>query len=305
MKTCLVIHNPYSGKYIKRDFRDKFLKELSDNGYDSEFVTTDYRGHAKSLVENTDSDLVISIGGDGTFSEIISGNAKRANSILLSHIPLGTANDIGAMYGYGRKVINNLRLILNGDVKDVDLCTINNIPFVYVTGFGKFFDISYTTPRDMKKKYGYLAYLAKALEELKTDTPKYHISYINDGKFVETDCVFLLATNSIRVAGTNGIYQNVSLNDGKFEVIMADVDTRKEMLSKMFALFTRKGETDPRFTFFHTDKLQVNFERNDNNPTWCIDGDAMEEKSKSYTLETKGKVKLLLPKKNLNKLFTR
>lgn len=305
MKHCLVIHNPYSGKYIKRDFKDKFLKELSDNGYESKFITTDYQGHAKRLVKDTDADLVISIGGDGTFSEIINGNNKREKKVLLSHIPLGTANDIGSMYGYDRGVIKNLKLILNGDIKEVDLCTINETPFVYVTGFGKFFDVSYTTSRDMKKKYGYLAYLMKALEEFKSETPKYHIRYINNGKFYEAKCAFLLITNSTRVAGTKGIYKNVSLDDGKFEVLMTDVDNRKDMISKMCSLLSKNGETDPRFTFFRTNKFQVEFDKESLTPTWCIDGDEMEENTNSYVIETKGKVKLLLPKKNLHQLFSK
>ena len=67
--------------------------------------------------------------------------------------------------GYEKNIIKNLKLLLNGEEKDIDICLINGQPFVYVAGFGKFVNISYDTPRSLKKKYGYLAYLIEGLKE--------------------------------------------------------------------------------------------------------------------------------------------
>lgn len=36
----------------------------------------------------------------------------------------------------------------------MDICTINDNPFVYVSTIGKFADVPYETPRDMKKSLG-------------------------------------------------------------------------------------------------------------------------------------------------------
>ena len=54
------------------------------------------------LVEELDSliDLVISVGGDGTFSEVMNGNLEREKQLVLAHLPVGTTNDIGHMYGF-------------------------------------------------------------------------------------------------------------------------------------------------------------------------------------------------------------
>ena len=160
MKKCVVIYNPNSGKAVKHDFTEEFTNILKEYNYDVNFIKTEYKGQAKEIVTNLEIvDLVISIGGDGTFNESMTGNLRRKERLVLAHIPMGTANDIGAMFGYEKNIFKNLKLLLNGVVKDIDICTINNQPFVYVAGFGKFVNISYETPRHLKKKYGYLAYL--------------------------------------------------------------------------------------------------------------------------------------------------
>ena len=157
MKKCALICNPNSGRNDKKALVKEFTKILLEKGYNTEVIFTKYSGHAKRIIENLEyKDLVISLGGDGTFNEIVTGNLKRKDKLILSHIPLGTTNDLGAMFGMGKDPCENLKMILNGVVKQVDICRINGNPFVYVAGVGKFVNIAYDTPRDMKKKWGSL-----------------------------------------------------------------------------------------------------------------------------------------------------
>ena len=128
-------------------------------GYNYNYIRTRYPGHAKEIVKNlTDTSLVISVGGDGTFNEIVSGNIERTDKLVLSHIPVGTTNDLRTLFGYSKDILKNIESILTGCDKQIDICMINDKPFVYVSGFGKFVSLSYETPRSSKAKYGYLAY---------------------------------------------------------------------------------------------------------------------------------------------------
>ena len=36
-------------------------------------------------------------------------------------------------------------------LKNIDICTINDQPFTYSAGFGKIVNVSYSTPRELKK----------------------------------------------------------------------------------------------------------------------------------------------------------
>ena len=108
MKTCAIIYNPNSGKIPREKIMPQFEKILNNYGYECINFQTEYKKHASKIVENLDEvDLVISIGGDGTFNEVMTGNLKRKKRLLLAHIPVGTTNDIGTMFGYGKNIISN------------------------------------------------------------------------------------------------------------------------------------------------------------------------------------------------------
>lgn len=167
IKNVLIIHNPNSG--LKKNIYKNLNKSKSlfeYYGYKYHYIETKYSGHAKKIVkELTDTDLVISVGGDGTFNEIVSGNIERDKPIVLSHIPVGTTNDLRSLFGIGKDILKNIEDILTGSDKQIDICMLNNKPFVYVSGFGKFVSLSYETPRQNKAKYGYLAYLTSAIKD--------------------------------------------------------------------------------------------------------------------------------------------
>ena len=88
IKNVLIIYNPNSG--LKKNIYKNLNKSKSlfeYYGYKYHYIETKYSGHAKKIVkELTDTDLVISVGGDGTFNEIVSGNIERDKPIVLSHI---------------------------------------------------------------------------------------------------------------------------------------------------------------------------------------------------------------------------
>ena len=175
MRKCVVIINPKCGNGRIKNNLAKFETILDNYNYDFEIIFTEYRKHATKIVlelEN-DIDLVISVGGDGTFSEVMNGNLKRENPLVLAHLPVGTTNDIGHMYGLGSNIFTNLKLILEGSVKEIDVGLINNYAFTYVASFGKFMDIPYQTPQELKKRLGYFAYLFEIFKRIFNNIPKY------------------------------------------------------------------------------------------------------------------------------------
>ena len=307
MNSCLVIYNPNSGKVKKENLKGNFIESfksiLNEYGYKVTFIDTHYKGHATKIVEKSPFyDLVISIGGDGTFNEVMRGNLNREERLLLAHIPLGTTNDIGAMWGYGKDIMMNLRQLLEGEVKEIDICTVNDKPFVYVAGFGKFMNIPYDTPRDLKKKYGYLAYLINAINIFKQKTQLYDLSFTVNGETYRGLYSFALITNATRVAGINNFYDNIKLNDNQFEVLFSNLTTKKDIIKTLALLVTNNITNVPGFYFYKTDKITITF-HNDLKYPWCIDGEELDENPRQYNIEIKKDVKVKLPKKNIDKLF--
>ena len=193
MKTCVVIYNPNSGHTLRRSNIASYKNLIERHGYRASFIGTEYKGHAKEIVSHIGYvDLVISMGGDGTFNEIVFGNLQRKQRLILAHIPVGTTNDVGVMFGYGHNIEKNIEACLTGVVKGMDICMINNRPFVYVAGFGKFLNIPYETPRKLKKKYGHFAYLVSGLKDFFQVTKNYDVTYEVNGEKIEGLYSFVL-----------------------------------------------------------------------------------------------------------------
>ena len=307
IKKCIIIYNPNSGKKKIKKYLPEIIKLLEKKDYESEVIVTKYKKHATKIIEELDNniDLVMSFGGDGTFNEIMTGNLKRKKQLLLTHIPVGTTNDIGAMLGYGKNIIENVKMSLRGVVKDFDIGMINNQPFIYVAGIGKFTNLSYETPRDLKKKIGQLAYLKEGIKTFFQKTKLYDISYKIDGEEYRGLFSLVLISNANHIAGIKNIYKDVKLDDNKFEIIFCNLKKKKDIIRTLYFLTMYDTSKVPGFYFYRTNKLKIKI-NNVEDDTWCIDGEKLEKDEKNeYEITIKNNIKVLVPKKNIKKLFNK
>jgi len=303
LKSCTLIYNPNSGRSLKQRHLKTYKKILTKYGYTPKIIGTQYRGHAKEIVNHIDkTDLVISMGGDGTFNEIMAGNLERRERLILAHIPVGTTNDVGVMFGYGKDTKQNLIQLLNGVVKEMDIGIINGHPFVYVAGFGKFMQISYETPRKLKKTYGHLAYLIEGLKEIFRPTKLYKLKYKVDGVEKTGYYSFMLISNANRIAGINNFYKDIKLDDDKFEVLFCNVRKRTDIIKTISLVAITDISKLAGVEFYKTNKLEIEF---DSYPkkAWCIDGEKLERAVLKYEIRNEQKVKIMMPKKNVAKNF--
>lgn len=305
MKTCVVIYNPKSGhrKISYKKFQ-RFEEILFDYGYETKIIFTEYRGHATEIMETLDHvDLVISIGGDGTFNEVVKGNIRRDKQLLQAHLPLGTTNDIGVMFGYGENLLHNLELAVNGVSKKIDICSINDVPFTYSACIGKYTDVPYMTPRKLKKRMGYLAYLIQIIKRLRIKkVPVYDVDFSCDGKKYSGKYTFIIVSSADRIAGINHIYKDIKLDDDKFEILFCALTKKIEIVRSAFYLIKGEIAKAPGFEFYRASEFKIDF-HNDQHMNWCIDGDKLDFVSDKYVMDNKAKIDLLIPRKKIDELF--
>ena len=301
MKKCVVVINPTSGHGLNERLACKIEEVLEEFKYIPEVYITEYSGHAEEIVEYANCDLLISVGGDGTFYEAMNGNFKRKKTLILGHIPVGTTNDIGHMYGLGRDIISNLREILSGVVKKVDICSINGRSFVYVASFGKFMEIPYETPQKLKHRIGHAAYLMSGTKEVFKRTPKYDVTYEIDGVKHNGQYTFIIISNANRIAGINNFYRDMKLDDHKFEVMFCSISNLAKLARAFYTLKTSDISYISGVECYKTDNIKITF--NEGMKPWCLDGEKYDGKTTFFEIKTDKCVEMLIPKKNIDKLF--
>ena len=248
MKKCVIIMNKQSGKKKKITTHQVFYDILRKYGYETEIIFTKAKGDAEKIIQGLDKsvDLVLSGGGDGTLNEIVSGNLKRHQPLTIAPLPMGSTNDVGNMYGLDRGIYENLEAILKGKAKKIDVCYINDTPFVYVACLGDYIDMAYATPRSLKEKYGKLAYIIFGAKRLLNKLHHYDIRFKVDGKEYEGTYSFIFISNSSRIAGMPDVYYDVKLDDKMFEVALANPKNKGELI-KLFALINTLDVKDRIF----------------------------------------------------------
>lgn len=304
MKKCIVLYNPNSGSgFSKRLF--KKLEEKLKKQFIVTIIQSEYRGHIEKIMTRLSKvDVVFTIGGDGTFNEAMSGNAKRDCPLLLGHLPVGTTNDVGHMFGMTKNILHDLDLLLNGCVRWVDTCYVNDKLFTYAAGIGKFMAVSYETPQRLKKKIGYAAYLVEGLKDLLTEKLyPYAVTYEINGQTYKDCCSFILISNSNRIAGTKFLARNVKLNDRKIEVLVCTIDNKNELIKQIMRLPSIKDISKiPGIKVYQTERIKLFFDDN-NKKTWTVDGEPYSEQTAIFDIYVDKTLPLLLPKKNVDKLF--
>ena len=304
MKKCIIIMNPESGKKKKITSYYDFYDVLRKYGYDTDIIFTKYKGDGKKIIQSLDDsiDLVISAGGDGTLNEIVAGNIKREKPLTIAPLPMGSTNDVGNMYGLDRSVLENLETLLKGNSKKVDICFINDTPFVYVACFGDYIDLAYATPRNLKKRYGKVAYILYGIKQIFNKISKFKIKYYVDDQLYEGEYSFIFVSNSSRIAGQPDVYYDVKLDDKMFEVALAKVNNKTEMLRMLVLLTTMEVKDIPGITYFQTDNFEIEF-LSKAKKSWCIDGEEYKQKTNKVVFSVEQKMKFQVPKEKIKKLF--
>ena len=301
-KVCSIIYNPNSSG-VKDTKVIEEMKNILQSNYDVKIYKSDQSGLGSKYVKeaNKISDLIISIGGDGTFNDIIRGISDEKQKALLSHIPMGTVNDLGKTFNLSNNPIESLKLILEGKETNIDVLTINGIPYAYVAAFGYLTCVSSETPEQLKKAFRKSAYIiyggSKALQKPEV----YKIKYVIDKKEYSTECILGAISNSKGFAGIE-MYNNFKLNDGKFEVMFVPNLSKLEMLKILKELGVDKKPIPSidKIIYHETSNIKIYFE---NVPTddWTLDGER-NNFSKEVEIKVGKQIKMLLPKKTVDTL---
>lgn len=116
---------------------------------------------ARTALDEYSPDVVIASGGDGTVGAVASALIGR-EGVVLGVIPRGTANALSAALGIPTELTDAAQVCLSSNSWTVDVGRCNGVPFLLLVGIGYEADVVQTADREMKRKYGPLAYMFSA-----------------------------------------------------------------------------------------------------------------------------------------------
>ena len=273
MKRVLFVINPVAGTMKAKPHLMKILQTLSDGDLSVTVYTTRAKGDASAYVaaHAGEYDEIVCCGGDGTLSETISGLINADLDIPIGYIPAGSTNDLARTLGLPTDIEKAAENIVKGVPTGFDIGLINGKKtFSYVASFGAFTRTSYATPQSMKNVLGHLAYILSGVKEL-GKIEKYDMTVEAGAEKLRGELIFGAVTNSLSVAGIFKLSPSrVSLNDGKFEVLL--IRTPKDIveLGRIVSHITDGSYEDPNLVFIQTDRIAVSCAKSS---PWTVDGE--------------------------------
>jgi diacylglycerol kinase (ATP) len=216
-----VIINPASGQ--KTDVLAKLNQVFVAAGirWSVEITLRDGDGIriARRLVKQG-AEMIAVYGGDGTISEVASGLAGTHTTLGI--LPGGTGNVLAFEFGIPRDLVQATRLLISEHrVRVVDMGETGRRKFLLRAGAGLEASTVQRAPRELKDRFGLLAYGISGLQALMETRPvRYELEL--DGRLVKTQGILCSIANAghLGVMPWLSLTPPISIEDGLLDVVV-------------------------------------------------------------------------------------
>lgn len=292
MKKVLIVLNPCAGTRQANKVFVEIIQIFCEGGYAPVVMTTTARGDGTTIVKDyaADFDLVVCIGGDGTFNEAAAGLLETGLDIPIGYIPAGSTNDFANSLHISKDILQAAKDIVCGEPRTLDVGSFNGRYFSYVASFGAFTRASYEAPQSIKNALGHLAYILEGIKDIPSIRPEKLWLKMESGTY-GGDYIFGAICNSTSVGGLLTLSPDlVDMNDGKFEVLLIKAPSNIIELNQiLFALSTQNYES-PMISFFSSGSLEVTA---DAQMPWTLDGEYQEGSESILIQNVPGAIRLI------------
>ena len=232
-QSAVLVLNPASGRGKGRILKPNIRAHFARAGLNVEIVESRQPGDIKRLVAECyrrACPRVLVAGGDGTIFEAVNGVLQSDNPIPLGIIPIGTGNDFVKAVGIPEQWAFACDRIIHGSPKLVDLGRCNGLYFANGVGIGLDAEIAAIAKRInliTGKGIYTLATLIKLFRGIQTP----RVSIEIDGTTYIQEVTLVAVANGTCFGGSFKIAPKSSVDDGEFDVVIADPIDRFKALS--------------------------------------------------------------------------
>ncbi|MBI5474336.1 MAG: diacylglycerol kinase family lipid kinase [Ignavibacteriae bacterium] len=230
MKYTFVV-NPNAGKGKGRKLLAALNVELKNRAVPHDVLTTEGTGHATKLAQESTSDIVVAVGGDGTVNEV--ANGLIGTDKILGIIPAGSGNDLVKSLGISKKFKEALAALFGGAAKRIDVATVTcwknsaDAPSTrstryFVNGVGIGFDAAVAErTNQMKSLSGIAVYVLAVFQTLgKYVAPTFKMCF--DESQMESRKLLIAIGNGICAGGGFYLTPKAKIDDGYLDVCALD-----------------------------------------------------------------------------------
>lgn len=272
MKKLLLVINPEAGKSALRSQLIDVVDLFTKNGYIVTSVVSQSSDHVGEILREyaNNSDLIVCCGGDGTLNLTVSAMSELSAPPYLGYIPCGTTNDFAKSRGISSTPLTAAKQIVEGSVHEIDLGFLGEKPYAYIAAFGMLSEVSYETPRQLKKNIGHAAYVLEGIKSL-SKTNCYNIKFTIDGEVHEGEYMLGLLTNTRRIGGFNiPIIKDFVLDDGLIDITLVKYPKNAEESTKLLNSFVTQQPDNEIVFQYRASKLEY---VSDSKIPWTLDGE--------------------------------
>lgn len=241
MKKIKIIANPSSGREGAVEIINKLLVPFASKGTSILLNFTQEAGDARKFAATDDGeDCIISMGGDGTVNEVVSGLYDAKRDTPLAIYPAGTVNDFAESMGIPKDPYDFYTMVVYGKKSAVDIGLCGDSAFINVCAVGAFSEIGYSVPDEAKSAVGRLAYYAEGVRMFREkDFLKsgFDVHIDCDGEHMDTKALMVMVSNSNSVGGFAKISPEADVKDGLLELMVIE----EMSMAKLFELFRTIG----------------------------------------------------------------
>lgn len=275
MKKMYFIVNLIAGKAVIAKKLGRIIDEFVKADYEVTVHTTQSSDDVVTATQyacNSNFDLIVCAGGDGTLSNCLQAMMRSEKKLPLGYIPAGTTNDFAKGLNIPKDTMAAVRQIIEGTPMPQDVGGFNDDYFTYIVAFGAFTSITYETSQQIKNIFGHSAYVLNALLQL-TNIHATPMKIEYDDKVIEDEFVFGMVSNTASVAGLFSV-NDFKLDDGVFEVLLIKKPANPLQLQQILhSLLNMREDIDKDYIkFFRTNKITFTCV-GDETVSWTRDGE--------------------------------
>jgi YegS/Rv2252/BmrU family lipid kinase len=212
-------------------------------------------------------DVVCAYGGDGTVMEV--AHAVQGGEVPMAILPGGTANLMSVELGIPKDLTQAAQIVIDekSEIEMVDMGQVGERYFILRIGMGIAGEKVRLADRELKDRYGILAYTIAGLKAIKNAKQADYLVTV-DGEQYNVKGLTCLIDNAgnLGMAGTSAA-KNISVSDGLLDVLIVRDASFSSTISTVASMTDR--DPDPE-SLYHWQGRQISIEVD---PPQVVQGD--------------------------------